>query len=72
MPLKKGRSKKIISENIATEVRAGKPVEQAAAIAYSEAGMTKKKHEKKEKMHEKKEKKRDGMKKKEKMDKYCK
>jgi hypothetical protein len=37
MPLKKGSSKKVISENIATEVRAGKPVKQAAAIAYNVA-----------------------------------
>lgn len=43
MPLKQGKSKATISENIATEVRAGKPVKQAAAIAYSVARKGKKK-----------------------------
>jgi hypothetical protein len=37
MPLEKGSSQETISRNIATEVRAGKPVKQAAAIAYSTA-----------------------------------
>ena len=38
MPLRKGSSKATIGRNIATEVRAGRPVKQAAAIAYSVAG----------------------------------
>ena len=43
MPLKKGKSKKIISENVAELVNAGYPQDQAAAIAYDKAGKSKKK-----------------------------
>lgn len=43
MPLKKGRSKKVIGENIATEIKAGKPKDQAIAIAMSKSGKKKKK-----------------------------
>ncbi len=35
MPLKTGKSKAAFKQNIATEVKAGKPVKQAVAIAYS-------------------------------------
>lgn len=37
MPLMKGNSKKAISQNIRTEMHAGKPQKQAIAIAMSEA-----------------------------------
>ena len=36
MPLKKSTSKKAFKENVKAEVKAGKPVKQAVAIAYSE------------------------------------
>lgn len=38
MPLKKGSSKKVVSENIATEIKAGRPKDQAVAIAMNKAG----------------------------------
>jgi hypothetical protein len=43
MPLRKGKSRKIISENIRTEMKAGKPQKQAIAIAMREAGKSRKK-----------------------------
>lgn len=37
MPLVKGRGRKAVSQNIKTEMRAGKPQKQAVAIALSVA-----------------------------------
>lgn len=37
MPLRRGRSRKIIGENIKREEAAGKPRKQAVAIALNEA-----------------------------------
>lgn len=42
MPRKKGYSKKAISENIAAEMHAGKPKNQAIAIAMETASTAKK------------------------------
>jgi hypothetical protein len=35
MPLKKSTSKKAFTKNIKSEIKAGKPVKQAVAIAYA-------------------------------------
>lgn len=43
MPLKKGSSKKVISQNIRTEMAHGKPQKQAIAIAMNKAGKSRKK-----------------------------
>jgi len=46
MPLKKGRSRKVIASNIKTEIAAGKPQKQAIAIAMRKAGKAKSKSRK--------------------------
>jgi len=43
MPLKRGRSDKVISENISTEVRAGVPRKVAIARSLRKAGRARKK-----------------------------
>lgn len=42
MPLKRGSSQKVISANIRTEIKAGRPRRQAIAIAMRKAGKAKK------------------------------
>jgi len=42
VPLKRGKSQEVISENIRREIKAGKSPKQAAAIAYAKAGKSRK------------------------------
>jgi hypothetical protein len=41
MPLKKGRSRKVVSENIRELMHSGRPQKQAIAIALRNAGKSK-------------------------------
>lgn len=41
MPLKSGKTKKVIAANVRAEMAAGKPQKQAVAIALHHAGMPK-------------------------------
>jgi hypothetical protein len=42
MPLKSGKGKAVVSANIKTEMKAGKPQAQAVAISLKKAGMSNK------------------------------
>ena len=46
MPLDKSKSPQAFQKNISTEMKAGKPMKQAVAIAYAVAGQKKKMGEK--------------------------
>jgi len=49
MPLLKGSSAEVISENIRRELHAGRPRSQAIAIALSKAGKSRKRRKKRKK-----------------------
>lgn len=49
MPLKKSTTKKALKDNIRAEVKAGKPVKQAVAIAYNVKREAEKKKRRKKK-----------------------
>ena len=46
MPLKKGKSKKVIGENISELIRSGRSRKQAVAIAFENARKARKKRKK--------------------------
>ena len=62
MPLKQGKSRKVVSDNIKTEMRAGKPQKQAVAIALTKAGKSYKQTGKKKSGKKKSAKKKAGAK----------
>ena len=43
MPLRKGKSKSVVSSNIRELVKSGRPIKQAVAISMKKAGKSKKK-----------------------------
>ena len=43
MPLRRGKSRKVIAANIRTEIASGRPQKQAIAIALKKAGKSRKK-----------------------------
>ncbi len=49
MPLKSGKSRKVVSENISEMVKSGHPRNQAIAASLNKAGLSKKKKKVKKK-----------------------